>query len=62
LGDDGLLGPSVSQYYLADLVTMEGTYMKKETRKMLEFYHVNSPRDSVNALKEIVQEVVLHLP
>jgi hypothetical protein len=36
--------------------------MKKETRKMLEFYHVNSPRDSVNALKEIVQEVVLHLP
>jgi hypothetical protein len=40
---------------------MEGTYMKKEIEKMLEFYHVNAPRDSVNALKEIVQEVVLQV-
>jgi hypothetical protein len=36
--------------------------MKREIEKMLEFYHLESPRDSVNALKEIVQEVVLHLP
>ncbi len=35
--------------------------MKKEIEKMLEFYHVNSPRDSVNALKEIIQEVVLQV-